>query len=437
MAIVFWAVSLLGLAYFLGAKRHFDFYTVAFVSGIAYFLPGFFGHVLVPSWTNPLTPVPLLPETYAVMSAVLLAIIAGGFFFENIWGESSLALTITSSEGGASWATVIAVCGFLFTVATTGSALLDPNKTQMMQQLNRWYIVATTAASLAAAWAFLRRRWRLFAISMAIIAGDLYIGFRNNAAILVIALLALAMADRGRRRLITAHWRLGLGGTVIAFFFFLWKGLVGLIKLGAWDLVADRLTHASFYGSVVTESEPFVTQCILNEVIARRFEVGVAHFGSLIYQLMFFSSDLGANLSSFNDLFQPALFPQAIGWGMADNIWAEMIASGGPLLLAVMIILFVVGVGVGSYFMRSRNPELRGLVALTTVPWAFYIHRNDLLFQMTEERRYFFVGVITLLVAKVAVAGRSQRRTIPLDLSPLQAPDPHLHRRAPTGRKGA
>ena len=78
MYAAFLAIVAAGGMYFLLSHRRFDVFSLAFFSGCIYFLPGFFGSVLDPGSE---TPVPIESGTYLVMSAVLTAIVAGGWWF--------------------------------------------------------------------------------------------------------------------------------------------------------------------------------------------------------------------------------------------------------------------------------------------------------------------------------------------------------------------
>jgi hypothetical protein len=96
-----------------------------------------------------------------------------------------------------------------------------------------------------------------------------------------------------------------------------------------------------------------------------------------------FANELGAPTEGFNDLFQPSLFSSVTEFGLGSNIWAEMLASGGWALLVV----FMLGAcGVCLLIQRladSRNSAISAVAALLVGYWSFYVHRNDLIYQLT------------------------------------------------------
>ena len=196
---------------------------------------------------------------------------------------------------------------------------------------------------------------------------------------------------------------------------FVYKQIYISVKLGIWDVILDRLTDSELYASAILMSEPFNTQSILNEVIVQDFRAGMEHFRDVLLQFVLFSADLSGAPLSFNDLFQSALFPSDLDYGMANNIWAEMISSGGWLLLSLFLGVFVVILMLGSYWIRTRDATFAGGTAVVFSYWAFYIHRNDLLNQVNLEKRaimiWFACVVLSecLITVQVAISQKTSR----------------------------
>jgi hypothetical protein len=158
----------------------------------------------------------------------------------------------------------------------------------------------------------------------------------------------------------------------------------------------------------IIQSEPFATQSILNEIVIRHYSVGVDHLAGVGYSVIPFATDFGAPITSFNELFQPALFPQIQGWAIANNIWGEMLSSAGWPLLCAFILLFVGLAAWGGQLLSGPNPEICASVAMLFSTWAFYVHRNDLAFQVTLERRTLGVALLGLLVSRFFFLAKSQ-----------------------------
>lgn len=115
--------------------------------------------------------------------------------------------------------------------------------------------------------------------------------------------------------------------------------------------------------------------------------------------------ELGGTPRSFNDFFQATLFPSDLEYGMANNIWAEMVSSGGWFLLGLFLMVFVSMLMVGSYWIRSQDATLAAGTAVVFSYWAFYIHRNDLLYQVNLEKRTILVWIACLVLSRFLAHG--------------------------------
>lgn len=395
MSFVFLLISFVGFGYFLLAKRRFDFLTLGFFCACAYFMPGFFGYVRYPP--NGFE-VALEEGAFGAMSLVLAGITMAAAILDstrnNFSGKSRL-LSGLSVRRMAQALLVLSGIGFCLTVATTGAVLLETDKALMLKELNRWHIIWTTAsvASVVFADAAGARTLRLF--SLAFLAGNLYIGFRSPLAFGALSVLMLRATSEGPRRIIKARPVLLLSGLLLTAFLFAYKGIFVAVKDSNWSLVLERASDIDYYLTSLTASEPFGTQAILNEVVRTRFEASFSSLAGALLQVLAFAPELGAEIISFNDQFQPVLFPQA-NYGMAGNIWAQMLATGGWFLLLAFVAFYSTTLTLASAFMERFDPALRSAAAVFLAPWCLFIHRNDLIYQLSLQKRY---GVI------LAIAG--------------------------------
>ncbi len=433
MQALFVTVAATGLLYFLVAKRRFDLFSVAFFSACAYFLPGFFG------FTNNFVGrdlekvatvrVGLIPETYLVFVTILVTILLAAVAYDRLGqGRAAVAVRLRGGDSAAAWAVALALLGFAAAVALTGDALLSPDKDDVVPSLGRLHTLWAAGASLGVAISFKQRRWVLFAVSFALLLADLYVGSRSSLAITVIAVFMLWLSAKGPQRLALQNWKVGLVGVSAAYFFFAYKRIYIPVKSGRWDLVAERLGDTQFYVDAVTKSEPFVTQTVLNEIIAERFYIGMGHFWGIVNLLVPLSPILtGRAPTSFNNTFQPALFPQQTSSGVASNIWGEMLSSGGWPLLVLFVLFFVLMLAVGSYALRTQDPVVVGGAAVLFSSFAFYIHRHDLLSQINDMRNYSLLWLGCVLLAMLVHEARGYARrneALPEAAKEYKPPDP-------------
>jgi len=357
MKSLFLLIAILGSLYFLFKKRAFDFFSIAFFSACIYFLPGFVGYVNFPEpKTN------LIDGSYLVMILVLGTILFGAFFYDFFVRNKSISkITIKNTDLVLFFLVCFTLIGFLYDLVAVGKAFFIVDKPEMMEYLGRGRIFWATASMVGITASFLRKKKLLFIFFLSFLVFDLYIGFRSSAAIAGISIFLAHLWQIKKIRLIK-NYKVILLGALCALFFFAYKGIYWAVKAGEWDIVVDRLTSINYYFSTTLNSEPFVTQSNLNKILASNFRVGFSHFVNLKNQLIIFSPELGAEIVSFNDIFQPKLFPD-ITFGMASNIWAEMWSVGGFGFLLLFLLFFIFVIIILCYLFRKiKNPEVRSII---------------------------------------------------------------------------
>lgn len=401
MRFVFYCAFFFGLFYFLGRRRRFDFFTVGFFGGCFYFLPGLFGFLFAFDRLDlgGLSE-QILPQTYLVMSLVLVSLVVSAFFFDRKYGTAPRPGVPVRLQGSPeNWAVLLATVGFGLSLLTTGRHLLDEDKGQMMLFLDRWSILWEVGATVGLTLAFATKNRRVFVVCTLLLLADWYIGFRINLILATLSVVVYAYSARGAIRLIRQSRVLAFSG-LFAAFGFLYPALGQLVKAGDWGQMKDLVTRPDYYATQVILSEPFVIQTTLNEVISTNFRVGAGHLWSLLYVVVPFGNELGGKVLTFNDLFQGSLFP-GVAFGMAQNIWAQAWSIGGLFVVVVFVLLYIAGVWQGSKILLSRSEFWRTFAALFFTPWAFYLYRNDLLYQFVMERRILVMFMCAALIASI------------------------------------
>jgi hypothetical protein len=407
----FYVIALTGLGYFTLVRRTFDFTALAFFASCFYFLPGFLGFVGYPEGLL-LRPVPVLTETYAVMCLVLVGLLASGVL-SDLLPVSPVAPTDPADAFphlAARIATLLGLCGAVLTWATTWEALTTHSKFALLEELNRWYLLWTTCATLGAVLAYRSSAWILLAINMAMLLLDLYVGFRVELVVSALTIATLFLIDVGPARL-ARRWRLAVLVLGLGLLMFSYKAVSVAIKVGDWELIASQLNNTTAWQQVFFYSEPFVTQGILNEIIRQDFGVGMGHFGNIALLVVPYANELGGEPLGFTDLFQPVVFSSVTDYGVGSNIWAEMWSSGGWYLLVLAVFAYCVFMVTASRLLASLSKEASSILAVVLVYWAFYVHRNDLGYQLTLTRRLLLTGAaIVALSIFFGLTAREWRR---------------------------
>lgn len=404
MQTAFVIIALSGAVYFMFAKRRFDFLSIGYISALVYFMPGFTGEVIYPMENSYVVGVPVAihPETYLIMCVVLAGIGMAGLIFDLGAAPGGPTWSVQNEPAMATYATLYTYIGMFMTWVIVGTEVLtSPDKNRILEEFTRWSILWSTGSTLALVLALEQRRYRLAILACVPLIAEIYSGFRGATAIAAIAAITLWLNRQGESRFVVTHWKAVIGGCAAAVFLFVYKLLFSTVKEGDWALVADLLTDPQVYYAALFYSEPFFTQSILNEVVREDFRIGLGHFASLVYSFVLFAPELGLEITGFNDRVQSQLFPNMVESGIAANIWAEIYSAGGWLLLMPFISLYAISLAAGSYAMRFSSPVVRGFLATAFCYLAFLMHRNDLLFQITLEKRILLFFVLCWFSAKI------------------------------------
>ena len=409
MYAAFVTTVVVGGMYFLLSHRRFDAYSLAFLSGCIYFMPGLFGAVHDPASE---VPIPIEPGTYLVMTVILAVIAAGGWWFGTGAEHISTGAEVTDRQG-VYIALFMAFGSLVIALYFDGNVYFSAEKQDVLNGMSRWYRLYCVASALAAVMAFSHRQWTPFWLAGGLLLFNVYVGFRSTSAITVLAVFLIHFHRQGPRRFLRDNRRAVVIAGAMAGFFFVYKALYKIIKLGEYEVVNERVIDPQFYLSTVMDSEPFVTQCILNEVIRTDFQTDGGYIlTGIVAQTTFFGNELGIQVTSFNDLFQPVLFGD-IEFGLACNIWAEMLAAGGWPLLCCFLFAFVLTLRLLSRWLHAAHVSSQACVALSAAYLAFYIHRTDVCFQLTLQKRLIACWFLIAIASEVLRVLSGRRRWAP------------------------
>jgi len=147
-------------------------------------------------------------------------------------------------------------------------------------------------------------------------------------------------------------------------------------------------------------------------MILHEFSCSPRNILNIAYIVPFAGLIFGAP-EKFESEFKPALFPN-YKYGLAGNIWAETFCRFGYLGIVSAVIIFILSIAVMQILLFRAFPIALPALALSGVFLAFYVHRNDLLFELLLIRRVLLVfGVAWLLeVVWSKIAPRLDRRVV-------------------------
>lgn len=397
MIFLFYVVSALGIWFFFFKRRRFDFVSAAFIGSMIYFLPGYYGRVFNPYQVDKLPNDPIFHGTYAVWTIALLSFIIAGFFYN----PKSIHFKIprTSQKLDIVILVLLAV-SFIMTLSQSGDVLYNPDKDAVLAGLDRSYILFSTMTQFSFVVFFVQRKYFLWIPAAASMAFIVFVGFRSELANSVIAIMTLFARKHGIREYFKIKFAIPTFFTAI--FLFVYKSIYIAVKMGRGDLVQNFFGNGGGVQSSIFKSEPFITQTILNEVLARDFSVKFSYFvHSFLAILPFSNKVLGINNYALGFHFQEYLFP-TVRYGMASNIYAHWYAAlGVPGIIIFLFLLNFALIAVSKFVENPSRSFMWYAVVLIGAFLAFYINRNDVAYSITSMTRLAYVGLAILFISKV------------------------------------
>ena len=411
MALMYGTALVFAWLYTLKARRRVDVHTLALAAATGYFAPLLTGRDLHGQ--------ALHAGVYAVGTLVVLALCLSAVIRDRRPEAESRPLSPRLALYRRNYARVLVVLTVLLGLTVlvwSGGTILTVHKTDVVGVphwvLPMWRISGTLLLLLGVA-----TRHRAY-----MVIGGIHVAFvflasdRTNVAMAGGALLLLYGLQGADLRALLRPRILGLFAILLVAV--VW-GSTAFSGLRVW---ADRDLNSAMnhvrtadYAGQLTSSEPFLTQLILNQVLMDGYQLPAGYLWSGLLQWTPSVRALGFESGHFNTEMQRDLFPGVTTYRMAYNYWAEALATGGWLMLALFLLLFLLGLHIlDAVLSRSRSPLVVTTVAYSGAYWAVYIHRNSLLTSLAFQRHIFY---FVLGAAAVTLLSTRAKRATLRDLS--------------------
>lgn len=403
MGFIYIVISLFGFWFFLLNKRRLDFLTIGFISQQLYFSPCIF-YLFSPSTL-------VYGMHYGVYLTGAILVILFIFFSYNMnFKMREKKYLNLGFEYHLFYTTCLAFLAFFISFYQAGPTLLMGAKSEVLDSLNRFYIIWAISSIYGLCISVYFKNKKYLLLNLILILFTIYIGFRSIAAIAAISLLVVIFTKKNEKvNLILENYGKVLFAVFAGLFFLVYKGLYIAIKFKNYDQVFSDLTDKEFYLKVIYNAEPFGIQRIFSDIIEYQYFIGMENFNRIILTITLFGDSTGISDKSFNDYFQPELYGD-VGYGMGSNIWAHMYSSGGEVLLMIFMIVYALSLRCISVVIYNCNERYIPILSILGAYWAFYIHRNDLFYQLTLEKRVFLIFVIVSILGWFTYEIKSQYR---------------------------
>lgn len=401
MFFLFLAIAIGGSWFFAFHRPVFDFVSAGFFGCVVYFMPGFHGLLFNPYFPDDFPIEPVSTATYGVWIAAMLGAIFTGVMYNPAPlapVERRLAFRPFTTPTADIVIIALLLLSFLVALVTGGQDLFSPDKNDVLSVQDRSIILFATLSQVTLVLFLVQKRYLLAIPSGLAIAFLVFVGFRTELAIAALCILIWIAYRDGIRSFFRLRNLAPLVAVVM--FLFAYKFVYVNVKMGRWDLVFQTIRDSQFFATIFLKSEPFITQSILNEVIARDFSIRLDSFAVSFASAIPLSNvitSISIDQIAFN--FQEQLFPN-LKYGVASNIYANFYAALGYWGIAIYVVLQNAALVAISRFMRRPSGFAKLALALIGAFLAFYIHRNDVANSITLINRSLYCCLALWLVTR-------------------------------------
>tara|TARA_B100000963_G_scaffold358657_1_gene383818 strand:- start:186 stop:1460 length:1275 start_codon:yes stop_codon:yes gene_type:complete len=393
---LFYIISISGLLYFLIINRRFDAFTLAYISAVFYFSPGFFG--FVPTYSLPPTEL-IVPQTYLIMNLVLFFILCSAFIYDSIFANSKIVkINLNHNEIQNllffnNILLIMSISAFVLNTLTVDVSMLagGAEKRDLLGASTLFYNFWVYPAILVCCISFFIKKWNFFFIGAFLLLLDMYLyAIRAHFILTFIAITTFYFFNLGKIRLIR-YVRYFIILFPIFLFLFAFKSFIRPLNDGDYALFFERLFDADIYIYWLTRAEPFNQVAILNKVIYTNFSSPIAQISQAFFSLVPYSGYLDIGIKPrFHEYFHHVLYPHTPPGAIANNPWAQMYSMYGTLMVIASLFFYTASIfliNVKIFFSRSNLIKFSLFIVLPIL--CFYAHRNDIYFTVLMSKRLF------------------------------------------------
>jgi hypothetical protein len=384
MQILFIALAIYGTYFFIIGRSQFDFVSAGFFGQLIYFIPGFYGFVTNPYFASSIPSIPIFTETYTVWDIALASTIVAGSVYRPARG---LAWPRLETNNAFDLLLIfVIVFSLLAELYLGGGAFLSEDKNEVLQNATRFSLLFGAATQIGLIAFAAQGKFGKLMVPLAGVALLLYAGFRNDFSLAAIALATFVAQRKGV--LVFARPHLFLILLSFVGFVFMYKGFLGSYRADRWASFYASLDMQTFVQMSFLNSEPFLTQSLLNEVLIRDLSMPPS---SILYALFagipLVSPFIGIDQLPMQFNFQEQLFPN-LTYGVASNIYAYFYSTLGWAGILFFILAHCVLLVFVSRWMGNVNSSTVRLGLMSVGAYlAFFIHRNDLTNALLQMNR--------------------------------------------------
>ncbi len=394
--ILIYSIVIYSLYIFIKKRSYFDFLSLMFFSTLFYFIPFLGGFVTIKEG-GVVKFIDISNETYNIAIMLFLCILSGTLLYDKyIKNDKKTKIVNTEIDKGFAKFCLLLFCIISILFYIIQGRFMIGKVRDLSDMVGMYKVWSNMILILGGVSIISKNKIGVF-ISILGAIFDLYLGDRTMFVILVISLITYMLIEKCNKGLI--HYRnILVIILLIVSPLIVYKKVIGPIQRGDIDELIRRITRMETYTNSIVSSEPFTTQCILNEVVSKNYKVKENTLTS-IKNLIPLTEKY--KYKTFNEQIQNDLFKN-VKYGMGSNIWAEIYSNTSILGVYIIILVYVfIGVIGTILFEKTEKNSLRIILLISFSLFIFYIHRNSIVYQINLNLRVIYLYLVTIYVYKM------------------------------------
>lgn len=414
MNYIILVLAMISIWYVVFKIRRFDYFTVLVISTVVYYFPTILGRIRS-SQNLDLTAIDInVYVCVAVFMILLLLFIATTDKYKILTGGKPLfkvessGLSIYEDMCSNYAAILLGIVGLVlmaYTFIMYGGISGQFNKMLLLAESNRFTEYFKYIALYSFVYAFINKGKGIFFLRVMAIILIGYTFLLGHRSFIVLGLIGIFMCRLGNGKRVRLATFIGKHKTAFltiiigAFFFLFIKGVFAALMSGQYELVKSRLTDPDYYINALLTSESNSITLNLNRVcfsgMAYSFIDYMVGFVMLIPVLGSAIASTTGYVSFETTLNQTFNTQLSEGVGLASTFLGESYAVGGifaEVIIVVLTLIFIMWLQNKLY--STKNNLTATYISVLLPYFAFYIHRNSLIFLLITARAYLYIWLL-------------------------------------------
>lgn len=408
MQVIFIISSLILFYYYFIYRNKLDIFTIAFLCCEFYFTPGFFGFTTRVFDDRTREYIQCSNKLYSIFILVILFLFIFTLF-NGIKNKKISTFFIKDNQkkvdiftGKSNYkkinpilvtnicSTILIVIIIIFLIVD-GKSVFGKSKIEYMDNIGIIYQILRYLIPIVFAFAMINKNKFAYVVSGIGLSIDLYMSNRTVLLVCIITFVFISIYNKEKKD-IYAYKKILIIVTLICVSFLVFERIIEPIQKKDWGELNKRISSVETYVDSIIVSEPFITQTILEEVIKEDYKVKENTTMNLFNE----------ERDTFNDQFQPDLFPKITRYKMAENIWAEVYSNyslGGVFIMAFMysFVIYILNICILKFNKSIYLPYLY----IVSANWIFFMHRGSVGNQLFRQKNIILVFGVCIIASHI------------------------------------